>query len=118
MNVTKKKAGPIDTWKSMREEKNKGMEVVAAITFCRTVPSRKERHNIAAFISWLHVAKHDALHPSQINGWQRQGFGLFLIIALIKHCSAVDDIAKTVEIYLQAFEPSALNFTPCLGLNN
>ncbi len=121
MIVTKKKAGPMDTWKPMWEEKNKGMKIVATITFSRTALSWKERRDVAAFISWLLVAKHDAMHPSQINGWRRQEFGLFLIIAMIKQCYAVDNIAKTVEIYLQAFEPSAINLYTMLGfqqLNN
>lgn len=115
MIVTKKKAGPIHTWKPMWEEKNQGMKVVAAVTFCRTFPSRKERHDVAAFISWLLVAKHDTLHPTQINGWRRQGFGLFLIIAMIKYCYANDNATKTLEIFLQSYEPSAFHFYTMLG---
>ncbi|KAI2490595.1 hypothetical protein MHU86_23969 [Fragilaria crotonensis] len=115
MIVTKKKAGPIHTWKPMWEEKNQGMKVVAAVTFSRTFPSRKERHDVAAFISWLLVAKHDATHPTQINGWRRQGFGLFLIIAMIKYCYANDIACKTVEIFLQSYEPSAFHFYTMLG---
>ena len=62
------------------------------------------------------MTKHDALHPSQDNGWRRQGFGLFFIIAMIKYCYAVDNAAKTVAIFLQCFEPSAFNFYTMLGL--
>ena len=98
----------------MWDEENQAMKIVAAVTLSRTFPSRKERNDVAAFISWLLVAKHDALHLSQINGWRRQGFGLFLIIAMIKYCYAVDDLVKTVEIYLQSFEPSAFNFNTML----
>ena len=95
--------------------KIQGMKVVAAVTFSRTFPSRKQRNDGAAFISWLLVAKHDALHPSQMNGWRRPGFELFLIIAVFKYYYAVDNIAKTVEIYLLSFELSAFNFYTMLG---
>ena len=37
-------------------------------------------------------------------------FGLFLIIAMIKYCYTVDNLAKTVQIVLQSIEPSAFNF--------
>ena len=34
---------------------------------------------------------------------------------MIKYCYAVDNMAKTVDIYLQSFEPSAFNFCTMLG---
>ena len=71
MIMTKKKAGPIDTWKSMWEEKIKEWRLLQRSLLVGPFLRRKERNDVAAFISWLLVAKHDALHLSQKNGWRQ-----------------------------------------------
>ena len=116
MIVAKKMKTPPTEWKNMWEEKNVGLKIVGAITFSRTTASRKQRADVAVFISWLLIAKHDSVHPSQTDGWRRQGFGLFMIIAMIKYCFGESkEFAKTVDVFLQCVEPSAFHFYSMLG---
>ena len=116
MIVAKKMKTPRTEWKPMWEEKNVGLKIIGAVTFSRTTPSRKKRSDVAVYISWLLIAKHEAIHPSQIDGWRRKGFGLFMIIAMIKFCFAESlDFAKNVDVFLQCYEPAAFTFYKMLG---
>ena len=100
MIVAKKMKTPRTEWKPMWEEKNVGLKIIGAVTFSRTTSSRKQRSDVAVYISWLLIAKHEAIHPSQIDGWRRKGFGLFMIIAMVKFCFAESvDFAKNVDVF-------------------
>ena len=69
-----------------------------------------------AVVLWLMVAKHESIHPTEIDGWRCQGFGLFLIIAMIKHCFAVHSTeVKKVEVYLQCYEAASFDFYNHIG---
>jgi hypothetical protein len=79
--TAKKKAKiSIKDFHSMR-----GVKVIAAITFRRCM-EKEEKTNVSCAVSWLLIARHDTVHPSEINGWRRQGLGLFLFMCMIKHC--------------------------------
>ena len=92
----------------------RGVKVIAAITFRRCM-DEEEKTNVSCAVSWLLIARHDTVHPSEINGWRRQGLGLFMFMCMIKHCYVVGSKADLVNIYLQCVEAKALNFYLKLG---
>ena len=92
-------------------------KILVAVTFRRCF-EKEDGQDIACAISWLLVAKHETQHSPQINGWRRQGLGLFALICMIKHCYVVDrpkQDAPMLDIYLQCYEASAFHFYQMLG---
>ena len=99
-------------------------KILVAATIRRCV-EKEDGQDSACAISWLQVARHDSIHPSQINGWRRQGLGLFALIScMIKHCYVLQQPKKDQEeqkdntlmdIYLTCYEASAFHFYQMLG---
>ena len=94
-----------------------GVKVISAITFRRCVENKQnnskdkeQRRNVSCATSWLLIARHATVHPPEINGWRRQGLGLFMFICMIKHCYVVGLNDDLVNIYLQCVEAKAYNF--------
>ena len=79
----------------------KGLKVIAAITFHQCM-EKEDKRNVSCAVSWLLIVGHKTVHPSEISGWRRQGFGLFMFICMIKHCYLVGlNYDVVANIYLQ-----------------
>ena len=76
---------------------------------------KEDKRNVSCAVSWLLIAGHETVHPSEISGWRRQGLGLFMFICMIKHCYVVGSNDDVVNIFLQWVEAKALNFYMKLG---
>ena len=70
------------------------------------------------FISLLGVANSDSksFYPSGLNSWRRNGFGLFLLIHVIKQSLSSKDV-EHIGIFLQCQEASALQFYSKIGFH-
>ena len=99
------------------DRKDIHLRIIAAITFA---PGhvRTNKTKVDAFISWCLVANAlPNVHPPDSETWRKHGFGLFLIIAVIKYCQAFSMMSpvKSVELYLQCCEPEAIQFFLNIG---
>jgi hypothetical protein len=99
------------------------MIFVAAITFCHC-PEEKNPLKVAASVSWLKNVVKDGMHPTTLTGWQRQGFGLFMIISMIKYIitnkrykQPVGGIRKSTDasVFLQSAQASPFQFYVMIG---
>jgi hypothetical protein len=87
----------------------RGVKVIAAITF-RQCMEQEEETNVSCAVSWLLIACHDTIHPSEINGWRRQGLWVFMFMCMIKHCYVLGSKVYLINIYLHRVEAKPLNF--------
>ena len=92
--------------------------IVAAITF-RHCQGEQNPLKVSAAISWILVVRNKMMHPKCLSGWHRQGFGLFMIIAMIKYVYSMytpkqlpgqSHASPELDIYLQSYDPSAYHF--------
>jgi hypothetical protein len=93
---------------------------VAAITFQSAV-NPDDPTDVSAFVSWLVVSMKKDGVPSSIDGWRRQGFGLFMIITAIKICYKIYQTKQrkmSVILYLQSQEMASLQFYTNIGFQS
>lgn len=93
---------------------------VAAITFQSSV-NPDDPTDVSAFVSWLVVSMKKDGVPSSIDGWRRQGFGLFMLIASIKICYKnyqTQQRKMSVILYLQSQEMASYQFYTNIGFQS
>jgi len=92
--------------------------VVGAVTFVKSHHGGENTNNaVSAFVSWLASAIPGTPAPKVLTGWRRNGFGIFLLVHVVKCCCASWEgkIPKTVSIYLQSTEAAAYHFYRACG---
>jgi hypothetical protein len=111
---------------ALKEKKNtpfknmwsqKSFVPVAAITFQSSV-NYDDPTDVSAFVSWLVVSMDKDGVPSSVDGWRRQGFGLFMIISDIKICYKIyqtEQNKMSVVLYLQSQEMASLQLYTRIG---
>jgi len=101
--------------RNLLESTGTDVVVVGAVTFVSTAKNTPAASPV--FISWLAIAVPETPAPVVLTGWRRNGFGLFLLIHVIKLCCVQGDSTtwKNVDLYLQCTEEAAFNFYSACG---
>ena len=117
MMVVHRNKQPDNDVRPIWEIESKRCKVVAAVTF--TTCFDQGANAAYGFITWCLVDEKSKWHPSSIDNWRRQGFGLFLIELVIKFCYAqylpITDATLATVLFLQCFEPAAKHFYLNIG---
>ena len=97
--------------------KIQGMKVVAVVSFSQTFPSCKERNDVAAFVSWLLVAKHDALYPSQIMVGEGEDLDCSWLLQWSNTVMRLISLPRQLKSICNLLNHPHSISTPCLGLS-
>ena len=97
----------------IKQGKKQNYIIVGAVTFRR----KYFTHPGPVFVTWFGVAGYRVPAPHCLRQWRRNGFGILLLVHVIKRCSTNCgmDYPSDVSIYLQCTEETAFQFYTSCG---